>query len=99
MPGTMKANVNIMAKKKLTSGSKKAKVTKALKTAAKTNTKKVHVVKRGSKWATKSEGSQKASKLFNTQKDALKAAKSRVKKGSATSVVVHKKDGKIAKRK
>jgi len=43
-----------MAIKKLTSGTTKAKLSRALIKAAITNSGKVHVVSRGSGWATKS---------------------------------------------
>jgi len=84
--------------KKLISGTKKTQVTKALRAAAKTNAKKVHVVSRGNKWATKTEGAKRATRVFTTKSKAVKAAKFRVKKGSATAMVVHKRDGRITKK-
>lgn len=87
-----------MAKKTLTFGIKKSKITKSLKSAAKTNSRKVHVVARGGKWAIKSEGAKRAFKIYPSKTSAVKVAKRSVKKGKASSVVIHNKDGKISKR-
>lgn len=58
-----------------------------------------HVTKRASdgKWQVKGENSDKALKLFDTKADAEAYAKE-VAKNQNSSVVAHKKDGKIQKK-
>lgn len=55
---------------------------------------KIHVISRNGGWAVKSEGAARASKIYKTKDAAVSGAK-RSSKGR--DVVVHKKDGSIAK--
>ncbi|MFA6738838.1 MAG: DUF2188 domain-containing protein [Bacilli bacterium] len=50
------------------------------------------------KWQVKRGAAEKALKLFETQKEAIDYAKS-VADNQETSIVIHKKDGKIRKQK
>lgn len=76
-----------------------AKETPAKKTAPKE--KKVwHITKRDdeNKWAVKAEGSSKATKLFNTKKEAEEYVKTLSANNEGSRVVSHKKDGKFQKK-
>lgn len=53
-----------------------------------------HVVKKGDKWAVKGAGNQKATKLLDTQRDAIEAAK-KIAKNQKSEVVIHGRNGKI----
>ena len=53
-----------------------------------------HVTKKGDKWQVKGAGNDKATKLFDTQKEALEYAKTIAGNKDAT-VMIHGKDGKI----
>lgn len=53
-----------------------------------------HVVKKGSQWAVKGAGNQKATKVVKTQKQAIDVAKEIAKK-QKSEVVIHGRDGKI----
>jgi len=75
----------------------KSKISATLKRSAFTDRKRIHVVSRGSGWALKMEGSQKAFKIFRTKEGATKAAKSYVTKHLASAVVIHKIDGTISR--
>jgi hypothetical protein len=56
--------------------------------------KKVHVISRNGGWAVKKEGNSRASKIYRTKDAAVNGARSSSK---GSDVVVHKKDGSIAK--
>lgn len=56
--------------------------------------KNVHVVPRKSKWAIQKEHKTRASKLFETQKEAVSEAKEMAKK-SKSELLIHGKNGKI----
>ncbi|PKL79797.1 MAG: hypothetical protein CVV25_06710 [Ignavibacteriae bacterium HGW-Ignavibacteriae-4] len=60
---------------------------------ATTNSKRTHVIKRESSWAIKKEGAKRATKLYKSKLEAIKAAKESRKKGVV--LVVHKADGSI----
>lgn len=59
----------------------------------KTISKRTHVIKRESNWAIKKEGAKRATKLYKSKLEAIKAAKESRKKG--VILVVHKADGSI----
>ena len=52
----------------------------------------LHIIKRGERWAVKSEGASKASKIYATKEQAASSARK-----SGKIVIVHKKDGTIQK--
>ena len=54
-----------------------------------------HVVKRDTGWAVKKEGAQKASKVYETKKEAVKGAEKHKESGS--DIIIHKRDGSIQK--
>lgn len=58
-----------------------------------TNAKRMHVIKRKSNWAIKNEGAKRATKLYKSKVEAIKAAKELRKKG--VILVVHEADGSI----
>ena len=53
-----------------------------------------HVVKNDKKWSVKGAGNSKATKNFDTQKEAIDFAKE-IAKNQKSEVVIHGKDGKI----
>lgn len=53
-----------------------------------------HVVKSQNKWNVKGAGNTKATKSFNTQKEAIKYAK-KIAKNQKSEVVIHGRNGKI----
>ena len=55
-----------------------------------------HVTPKGNKWQVKGAGADKATKLFDTQAEAIKYAKT-VAKNQDAGVVVHGTDGKVRK--
>ncbi len=56
--------------------------------------KSIHVLPHGDQWAVKVEGNQRASKVTDTQVEAIKLATNKAK-NYETELVVHGKDGKI----
>lgn len=56
-----------------------------------------HVVPRDSGWAVKKEGASRASKVFDTQDDAIKYAREQARKDKS-ELYVHKRDGTIRER-
>lgn len=56
-----------------------------------------HVVPRQDGWAVKKSGATRASKVFDTQEDAIKYGRSQAKKESG-ELYVHRKDGTIRER-
>jgi Uncharacterized protein conserved in bacteria (DUF2188) len=55
----------------------------------------VHIIKRGTGWAVRKEGAQKASRIFDTKSDAQNNTQSYRKNGH--DIIVHKTDGTIEK--
>lgn len=53
-----------------------------------------HVTPKDGKWQVKGDGNDKATKTFDTQKDAIDYAKT-IAKNQKSEVVIHGKDGKI----
>lgn len=51
-----------------------------------------HIIKREDGWAVKRQGASRASKVYQTQKDAVKGAK---KLTRSSEIVIHKRDGSI----
>lgn len=57
-------------------------------------TKSQHVVPRGDGWAVKAAGSTRVTKVFDTQRDAINAAR-RIAQNQRAELVVHGRDGRI----
>lgn len=74
---------------------KTKKVQKRLVKSAKTDSRRVHITPRTNGWAIRKEGNLQASKVVNTQKVAVEVAKTWVKSGKATSVIIHGRNGKF----
>lgn len=53
-----------------------------------------HVVPSDSGWAIKSAGNKRATKVFSTQKDAIKAARG-IARRQGSELLIHGRDGKI----
>ncbi len=53
-----------------------------------------HVVKNGNKWSVKGAGNEKATKNFETQKEAIEFARE-IAINQKSEVVIHGRDGKI----
>jgi len=53
-----------------------------------------HIVKNGKKWSVKGEGNKKATKKFDTQKEAIDFAK-KIAKNQKSEIVIHGRNGKI----
>lgn len=51
-----------------------------------------HIIKRENGWAVKKQGTSKASKVYQTQDEAIRSAK---KMKSSSEIVVHRRDGSI----
>ena len=77
-----------------------AKKEPAKKPAAPKEKKVWHITKRDdeNKWQVKCEGNSKATKLFNTKKEAEEYVKSLTANNEGSRVVAHKKDGKFQKK-
>lgn len=54
----------------------------------------IHVVPRGDNWAVEKEGASRASKIVDTQKEAIGHAKDQARRENV-EVVVHRRDGSI----
>lgn len=54
----------------------------------------IHVLPNGGKWAIKGEGNQKATKITDTQSEAIKFATEQAK-NQKTELLIHGKDGRI----
>lgn len=54
----------------------------------------LHVVPHRGRWAVKRDGSQEATEVVSTQREAIQVAK-RIARGQGTDVVIHGRDGKI----
>ncbi len=53
-----------------------------------------HVVPKGDGWAVKAAGSTRATKVFDTQRDAINAAR-RIAQNQQAELIVHGRDGRI----
>jgi|AntRauTorckE6833_2_1112554.scaffolds.fasta_scaffold100117_2 hypothetical protein len=53
-----------------------------------------HVIKRDDGWAVKRQGTSRASKVYQTQNEAVKGAKKLIR---SSEIIVHKRDGSIRK--
>ncbi len=71
------------------------KLRKRLINSAKTNSKRVHITPRPKGWAIRKEGTLKAYRVKDTQKEVVALANKWVKSGSATTVIIHGKNGKF----
>ena len=56
-----------------------------------------HVVPHSGKWAVRSDGSKRASKVVRTQAEAIEVAR-RIARNQGSDVVIHGRDGKIKDR-
>lgn len=54
-----------------------------------------HIVKRDNGWAVKKEGSQRATKVYDTKEKAINGAQK--EKNAGSDLIIHKKDGSIEK--
>jgi len=63
--------------------------------SAKTNSKRVHITPRANGWAVRREGNLQASKVMKSQKAAVEVAKTWVKSGTASTVIIHGRNGKF----
>jgi hypothetical protein len=88
------------AKKETAATKEPAKKPAAKKEAAPKEKKVWHITKRDdeNKWQVKCEGNSKATKLFNTKKEAEEYVKSLTANNQGSRVVAHKKDGKFQKK-
>ncbi len=88
------------AAKKETAAKKEPAKKPAAKAAAPKEKKVWHITKRDdeNKWQVKCEGNSKATKLFNTKKEAEEYVKSLTANNEGSRVVAHKKDGKFQKK-
>lgn len=68
-------------------------VLKRLVRSAKTNSKRVHITPRDNGWALRKEGNIHATKIVDTQQKAIAIAKLLLKKGEASAIIVHSKNG------
>jgi len=59
--------------------------------------KSLHVVPRNGKWAVRKAGAKKASRVYNTQKEAIRAA-TKAAKQEKTELYIHGRDGRIRER-
>ena len=82
-------------RKGLMSKSATAKVPKG--TSRSTAQKNLHVIPRSEKWAVVSEGSSRATSVFDTQTEAIEAAR-KLAKDSEGQLVVHGRNGRIRER-
>lgn len=55
-----------------------------------------HIIKRGSGWALKNEGAQRAAKVFDTKESAITHAKVAAKRSGA-DLIIHAADGSVQK--
>lgn len=86
-----------MATRKSSTASRRAVVSKKLKSAA-TQGKRVHVIPQKGNWAVKREGAQRADRVVSKKTTAILRAKSIARSGTAPAIIVHRKDGTIEKR-
>lgn len=56
-----------------------------------------HVVPNGGKWSVRSAGAQRASRTYNTQKEAIDDARERARR-LRTELYIHGRDGRIRER-
>lgn len=59
------------------------------------STKNLHIIPRGSGWAVRSSGAERAVKVFENQQDAASFARSLATKASGAEVFVHGRDGMV----
>ena len=57
--------------------------------------KRAHVIKRGSGWAVKKQGAERAIRIYTTKAEAVKGAEKL--KSSGHDIIVHRQDGSIEK--
>jgi hypothetical protein len=75
----------------------RAKIRSTMKVVTTTSPDRVHVISHNKGWAVQREGAVRASKVFPKKDVAVSMAKSLAKKGAASDVVIHNKDGTIQK--
>lgn len=77
------------------SSSKRAAVGKKLKETS-SKCERVHVIPQMGRWSIKAERSDKATKILNTKREAIKFARSAITGRFTRNVVVHNRDGTIS---
>jgi hypothetical protein len=75
----------------------KKEIKQAIRLAASTNSRRIHVIYLPNQWVLKNEGAKSAFKSFPTKSEAVESAKLLVRKGKARQVVIHTKQGQVAK--
>ncbi len=73
------------------------KVHERLRRSARMDSGRVHITARAKGWAVRKEGNLQASAVKTTQKAAIELARSLVRSGRATSIILHRKDGKFSR--
>lgn len=68
-----------------------------LASSAKTDSSRLHIIARKGEWVLRKKGNPKALSIFKTKIEAIKDAKNHLESGQTDKVVIHKKDGTIAK--
>lgn len=56
-----------------------------------------HVVPRGNKWAVRKAGAEKVTRRFNTQREAINAARG-IARNQGGEVFIHERDGRLRQR-
>jgi len=69
----------------------------ALRQSAITDEGRIHVISRNLGWALKREGNLRATRIFDTQAEAVEVAKSYLRARKTDKVVVHRRDGSVDK--
>lgn len=69
------------------------KVRKSLRTAAKTDSRRVHITPRSRGWAVRKEGNLHASKVVKTQKEAIEIGRKWIAEGKSSAIVIHNRSG------
>lgn len=68
---------------------------KIKKAAASPDASRLHVIARGVHWIVKREGAQRAQRVYHDKEQAVDGALAQFKSGTASAVIVHKKDGTV----
>ncbi len=57
-----------------------------------------HVIPRRGEWAVKQSGNKRATRVLNSQKEAISYVQKMAETGPSREIVIHKKDGSISRR-
>lgn len=77
------------------SSSKRAAIGKLLKMSRPGSRTVLHIIPQKGRWSIKAEGSEKAHKILDTKKEAIRYARSAISSRFTRNLIVHNKDGKI----